>query len=125
MNIFSLIGAVVITLSFLSYGIGSISIQRFKTISSGILVFITLGVCLDIVAVAFMVAGSHRTNLSLHSILGLSATLMMMVNMFLIWKLYSRKGLNANISKPIINYSKIAYTWWVIAYLTGSLLVLW
>lgn len=125
MNILSLIGASIITLSFLSYGIGSISLQRFKVLSLGVLVFISLGVFLDIVAITFMIAGSSMSKLSVHSILGFSAIFMMLVNLFLILRLYAHKGMHAKISRSMVNFSRIAYAWWIIAYLTGSLLVLW
>ncbi len=125
MNILSLIGALVITLSFLSYGIGSITLQRFKVLSPGILVFITIGVLLDIVAIAFMIAGAGKIKFSLHSILGFTATFTMMVNLLLVLRLYEQKGMRAGISRSLFNFSRIAYFWWVIAYLTGSLLVLW
>ncbi len=125
MNILSLVGALVITLSFLSYGIGSITLQRFKVLDWGVLVFISLGVLLDIVAVVFMVAGVGMFKISIHSILGFSATFTMLVNLFLILRLYVLKGMHSTIDRPLLIFSLIAYTWWVIAYLTGSLLILW
>lgn len=118
-------GAVIVTLALLSYGIGSISLQRFKMISPGVLWFLTLGIILDIVATGFMIVGSSNTPFTLHGFLGYSALLAMLVDVVLIWKLYLKKKINAFAGKQILLYSKIAYGWWVIAYITGSLLVIW
>lgn len=125
MNILSIIGAFIITLAFLSYGIGSISVQRFKVVTPGVLIFISIGVVLDIVAVVFMISGSRNTPFSLHGFLGYSAFLTMVIDLFFIWRSYKRNGRDSVINKALITYSKIAYGWWVIAYFTGSLLVIW
>ena len=127
MNLISLTGAFIITLALLSYGIGSISVQRFKTVTSGVLIFLSLGVFLDLVAVTLMIMGMEAdgTAFTLHGILGYSATLTMLIDLFLIWRTYLKNGMQSKISKPLVIYSKFAYSWWVIAYITGSLLVLW
>lgn len=125
MNILSIIGAFIITLALLSYGIGSISVQRFKTVTPGAVLFISFGVVLDIIAVVFMISGSRNTPFSLHGFLGYSAILTMVVDLFFIWRSYRKNGWDSVISKPLITYSKIAYAWWIIAYITGSLLVIW
>ncbi len=125
MNPLSLIGAFVITLALLSYGIGSISIQHFKHISRGILFFLTLGVLLDITAIIFMIYGSNKGVFSLHGILGYTATITILIDTALIWRCYLRNGLDSGIRKSILLYSKIAYGWWLIVYFTGSLLVIW
>ncbi len=125
MSQISLIGAFVITLALLAYGIGCIAIQRFKMVTSGVLIFITLGVFLDLVAVIFMIVGSAKGIFTPHVILGYSAMLTMIVHLLLIWKIYIKTGIDSIINKPVILYSKIAYSWWVIAYITGSILVIW
>ncbi len=125
MNFLAIIGAFVITLSLLSYGISTIAIQRFKQLSWWILLFLTLGVILDIVAVTFMIINSDRSAFTAHGILGYTATLTMLIDVGLIWWCYFKNGLDSVIKKSILLYSKIAYAWWLIAYITGSLLVIW
>lgn len=125
MNSLSIIGAFVITLALLSYGIGSISIQRFKLITPGVLIFLTLGVALDFIAVTLMIIGSSRGAFTPHGILGYTAMLTMVINMVLIYFWYFKHGFDSVISKAILEYSKIAYAWWLITYITGSLLVIW
>lgn len=125
MNPLSLIGAFVITLALLSYGIGSISVQHFRLISRGVLAFITIGVLLDLAAIIFMISGSTKGAFTRHGILGYSASITMVIDMALIWRCYFRNGLDSIINKSVLLYSKIAYGWWLIAYITGSLMIIW
>ncbi len=125
MNPLSLIGAFVITLALLSYGIGSISVQHFKLVSRGVLFFFTLGALLDLTAIGFMIYGSKLGLLSLHGVLGYTATVTIVIDTALIWLCYFRNGLNSDIKKSVLLFSKIAYAWWLIVYFTGSLLIIW
>lgn len=125
MNPLAIIGAFIITLSLLSYGVGVIAVLRFKIVTLGVLIFLTLGVLLDFVAVTFMIVGTGNLIFSRHGLLGYSAMLTMIINMILIWRVYFKNGLDSIISNSLVLYSKIAYVWWVIAYITGSILVIW
>jgi len=125
MNFLAVVGAFIITLALLSYGIGSIAVVRFKIVTPGVLIFLVLGVLLDFVAVAFMIIGSSKGAFTLHGYLGYSAMLTMIINLILIWWWYLKNGFDTIISNSIILYSKIAYAWWLIVYITGSLLVIW
>lgn len=124
MKIISLVGAFIITLALLSYGIGSISLQRFRLVSKSVLWFLSIGIILDIVATVCMIIGSQNTPFTLHGILGYSAFLTMLVHVILVWKVYINRGKNILINKPLQLYAKFAYGYWVIAYFTGSLLVI-
>jgi len=125
MNPTSMTGAFIITLSLLFYGIGSISLQRFKMVSIGVLWFLSTGVFLDIVASIFMIVGSQNTPFSLHGFIGFSALLGMLTDLILLWKFYSRNSNYTIVRKPLLRFSKLAYGWWIVAYLTGSLLIMW
>ena len=125
MNPISLAGAFVITFSLLSYGIGSISLQRFKVVSTGVLVYLTIGIVIDLIAATLMIIGSRHTTLSLHGFLGLSAILVMFIDVVLLWRFFSKNGSEAVVSKSLLTYSKLAYLWWIVAYLTGSVLIIW
>jgi hypothetical protein len=125
MNFLSVVSAFIITLALLSYGIGSIAVIRFKIVTPGILVFLTLGVLLDFVAVTMMIMNSDKSAFSAHGLLGYSAMLTMIINLVLVWRSYFKNGLDSVISNSVIIYSKFAYTWWLITYITGSILVIW
>ena len=125
MNLLAVFGAFIISLSLLSYGVGIIAVVRFKIVTPSILVFLTLGVLLDFVAVTMMVINSDNSLFSLHGLLGYSAMLTMIINVVLVWRCYFLNGFDSVISNQIVVYSKIAYAWWLIVYLTGSILVIW
>jgi len=124
MNPISMIGAFVVTLALISYGIGSFSLQRFKKIKKRALWFLTVGIVLDITATICMIIGSTNSPFTVHGFLGYSALLVMAIDIILVWQTYLKKGVNAKINKPLLVYAKLAYGWWVIAYITGSLLVI-
>ena len=123
MNPISMIGAFLVTFALLSYGVGSISLQRFKMVSKGVLWFLSVGILLDIIAIVCMIIGSQNTPFTIHGFFGYSALLVMFIDVIFVWKEYRKSGLNAVINKPLHVYAKLSYGWWVIAYITGSLLV--
>ncbi len=125
MNPLAIYGAFIITIALLFYGIATIAIQRFKIITSYILVFLSLGLVLDLIAISLMIIGSDKGAFTLHGFIGYLATLTMVIDVFIIWKNYFKLGLDKLLKKRVILYSRFAYIWWLIAYITGSLIVLW
>lgn len=124
MNILSVIGSFIMIFALLSYGIGAISIVRFRFLSRWVLFFLTLGLILDLVAVGFMIAGSNNSPFNPHGVIGYTAILGMSVNVVLLWKEYRIKGIGSLISRKIILFSKYAYLWWLIVYIAGSIMKL-
>lgn len=116
-----LMGTIAVTAALLAYSIAVITEQIKKEINKIVLIFLTSGIILDITATSFMIYGSSISGFTLHGFLGYSALLGMLIDTFLIWKNYLKFG--PNISKSIHRYSLIAYIWWVIAFITGGLLV--
>lgn len=124
MNPISILGAFIITFALLFYGVGSITLQRFKLVSRIVFWFLLIGVVLDFTAIVCMIIGATQTPFSLHGILGYSAFSVMFVYFVLIARIFIKNGKNARINKPLERFAKFAYGWWVIAYFTGSLMVL-
>ena len=116
-----LIGSITVTAALLSYSIAVITEQIKKKINKTVLVFLTLGIILDITATSFMIFGSSNSPFTLHGLVGYSALLAMLIDTYLIWKNYLQFG--ENIKSSIHRYSLMAYIWWVIAFITGGLLV--
>jgi hypothetical protein len=123
MNIFLRIGTSVVILALISYSIAIITEQRKKIISKTVLLFLTLGVCIDMTATAFMIIGSSKGILTLHGIIGYSSLLAMFIDAVLIWRQKSKNGLKSGVPKGLHLYSRYAYIWWVLAFITGGLLV--
>jgi len=47
----------------------------------------------------------------------------MLTDTFILWRHYLKKGPGVNVSRSVHLYSRIAYIWWIIAFITGGLLV--
>jgi hypothetical protein len=124
MNILLKIGTSVVLFALLFYSIGIFTEQKFKRVIPGVLIFLTLGIFADIIATGFMIAGSSKGLFTLHGIIGYSSLLGMLIENILIWRIRLKSGIGAVVPDAIHHYSRYAYYWWVIAFITGGLLVL-
>lgn len=118
-----IIGANIVTLALISYSIAIITEQRKKVITPKILTFLTTGLFLDITATCMMIIGSENVWYSLHGLIGYSSLSLMIIDTMLIWRFKVQNGYNVNVPSNLHLYSRIAYIWWVTAYITGALLV--
>jgi hypothetical protein len=119
----SITGSIIVTLALLFYSIAFSKERKQKRVTSNILLFYTLGISLDITATIFMIIGSSKGLLTFHGFIGYSSLLAMLTDTFLLWKFNLNHGSDKQVSKGLHLYSRIAYIWWVIAYITGGLLV--
>ena len=123
MNTFLLTGTIIVFFALTFYTLGIVKEQRSKSVSKYVLFFLSLGLTFDITATVFMIIGSSEGGISLHGVIGYSSLLGMLIDNLLLWRLRMKKGLNAEVPKGIHLYSRYAYAWWVIAFITGGLLV--
>jgi uncharacterized repeat protein (TIGR03987 family) len=123
MNTLLIAGSIIVTLALISYSIAIITEQRTGIISRRVLIFLSLGLVFDITATVLMILGSRNNPFTFHGILGYSALAVMIAETYLIWKIFMMNGINVKVARPAHLYSRYAYTWWVIAYITGALLV--
>jgi hypothetical protein len=119
----SIIGSIVVTIALVFYSIGFTKERRKKLVTSGVLTFYTTGVSLDITATVFMIMGSSKGLVTFHGLIGYSSLLGMLVDTIILWKHFLKKGSSETVSHPLHLYSRIAYIWWIIAFITGGLLV--
>ena len=123
MKTVSMIGSMVVTLALVFYSIGYAKEQRRQLVSSRVLLFYTIGITLDITATILMIIGSSRGMLTVHGFIGYSSLLGMLTDTFLLWRHNLKMGPEKSVSQRLNLYSRIAYIWWIIAYITGGLLV--
>ena len=123
MNSTLIAGSVIVTLALVSYSIAIFHEQRKKVISRVVLLFLTAGILLDITATVLMITGSTNSPFTYHGFIGYSALAVMLIETFIIWRAYFKTGINSTVSNIAHQYSRYAYLWWVVAYITGSLLV--
>ncbi len=123
MNPLLRLGTTIVIFALISYSIAIITEQRKKILRRRILVFLTLGVALDITATILMILGSAKGGFTLHGIIGYSSLLGMFIDAVIIWQLKIKKGAYCPVPDNIHIYSRYAYIWWIIAFITGGLLV--
>ena len=95
--------------------------NRKQKTTKSVLVFITLAVIFDIAATTCMMIGTTRTYFTFHGILGYTGLLLMVADAVLLWKYKLIHGAEILINKSLNLFSKIAYIWWIIAFITGVL----
>ena len=123
MRIASIAGSMIVTFALVFYSLGYINERKGRLITSRVLFFYTIGVSLDITATIFMIMGSSRGLITLHGFIGYSSLAGMLTDTFLLWRHNLKKGPAIQVNKKLHLYSRISYTWWIIAYITGGLLV--
>ena len=119
----SMIGSMIVIIALLFYSTGFLNEQRRKLVTSRVLFFYTIGVIIDITATIFMIIGSSKGMITAHGFIGYSSLLGMLTDTILLWRYNIKEGPDKKVNKSLHLYSKIAYIWWVIAFITGGLLV--
>lgn len=123
MNLYSMIGAGIVIFALLSYSLSIITEQRTRLVTPFVLRFLTIGIILDVTATIFMIVGSTNSAFSLHGILGYSSLAGMLADTILIWRFHLTIKPETIVPKGLHLYSRFAYGWWVIAFITGLMLV--
>jgi len=123
MNRLVMVGTIVVFFALTFYSIGIFTEQKHKKVLRRVITFLTMGIIADIIATAFMIAGSSKGLFTLHGIIGYSALVAMLIDNIFIWRLRLKIGIGAEVPDAIHKYSRYAYIWWVIAFITGGLLV--
>jgi uncharacterized protein with PQ loop repeat len=122
MNSTLIAGTIIVTFALISYSIGVITEQRKHSITRFVLIFLTVGIILDITSTIVMIIGSSNIPITFHGCLGYSALTVMLVDIICIWKLKFKHV--DTVPRKLHLYTRIAYAWWVIAYVAGSLIAM-
>jgi uncharacterized repeat protein (TIGR03987 family) len=120
MNALLIAGSSIVTLALIFYSIGILTEQRRKQLSLFVLGFVTAGVVCDISGTLLMIIGSGFRVLTLHGLIGYTALGGMLADTLLLWK--ARKRNQGSPSRRLHLYTRIAYVWWIVAYLSGVIM---
>jgi len=124
MNTLLLVGSIVVFLALTSYSIAIITEQIKRKISNRVLIFLTLGISLDIIATLCMIIGSPNSPFTIHGFIGYSALAVMLIDAIAIWNFKLKNDNEAVVGKKLHLYSLFAYLWWVVAFITGAVLAI-
>lgn len=117
-------GTVIVQLALVAYSVAIFTEQRRMRVSRTVLVWLTAGVLFDVAATTCMILGSSNPWYAPHGLLGYSSLAGMALDAALIWHARLKNGLESPVSRGLHLYSRVAYLWWVLAYVTGAFLVL-
>ena len=118
----TIVGIIFVQVALILYTIFIILESKRQKTTKSVLIFITLAVLFDIAATTCMMIGTTRTYFTFHGIMGYIGLLLMIIDAVLLWKYKIKQGAEVLISKSLNLFSRIAYTWWVIAFMTGVLI---
>ncbi|MEI6577016.1 MAG: hypothetical protein WCO63_12640 [Bacteroidota bacterium] len=116
-------GIIIVNFAFTAYSIGIINQLRKKKINRLVLNFLSLGIIFDVTATICMVIGSSEGALTLHGIIGYSSLAGMLIDTILSYRFVQKNGIGASTPASFNKWSTIAYIYWVLAYITGAILV--
>jgi hypothetical protein len=114
---------VVVHAALLAYTVGVVLEQRGRRATRAVVAWLTVGVVCDVLATAGMILGSARGLLTLHGVLGYSALVGMTVDTVRMWRHRLSRG-EEPVPRALHLFSRFAYLWWVVAYVTGAALVM-
>lgn len=116
-------GTIIVQFALVFYAVGVIMEQKRKFVSASVVKFLILGVIFDIIATACMIAGTDKSLFTLHGIIGYSSLIAMVTDTVLLTRHRKATG-ESPVPRTLHLYSRFAYIWWVLAYLTGAAVVM-
>lgn len=119
MRTITAVGVAFVHLALIFYVLFIINENKQRKASNRVLTLITLAVIFDIIATSFMMLGTTRTYFTFHGIIGYLGLLLMLIDAVLLWKHKIKEGAEKLLSNGLHLYSKIAFSWWMIAFITG------
>lgn len=116
-------GISIVNLALISYTIAIVIQSRKKLMSRNVLTFLTIGVLFDITATICMILGTEEGPMTLHGFIGYSSLTGMIIDTIFSYRFMKRNGLHATIPLSFTRWSQTAYVYWIVAYITGALIV--
>jgi hypothetical protein len=113
----------IVTLALVCYTIGTAVHQRTRRVTPVALRFLTLGVLFDVLSTSCMMVAAGRIGFTPHALLGYTALSAMLVETGLAWRHRRAHGDSVPVSAGMGLYSRLAYAYWVIAFVSGGIMV--
>ncbi len=117
-------GVSIVNLALIFYTISTVILIRKKTISKTYLSFLTFGVIFDITATICMIIAAPNKGITLHGLVGYSALIAMVADLIFCYRYSNKYGNKQLVSKSLKNVSVIIYVYWLLAYITGAIIVM-
>lgn len=115
-------GIIIVNLALIFYSVAFIIGQRRSFATTLLLSFQTAGLICDAVSKTFMIAGSRNIPFTTHGIIGYSALLAMLIDTILPWRHRLKNGKDMKLPGSLMLFNRIAFGWWVVAYIAGAVI---
>jgi hypothetical protein len=116
-------GITIVNLALISYATAIIIQSRKKYITRFVLTFLTIGILFDFTATICMIISSGKV-ISIHGMIGYSSLIGMFTDTILSYIHVKKHGMNITLSKKFIRWSQLAFSYWIVAYITGAILIM-
>ena len=116
-------GTIIVNLALIFYTVGIVIEQRSHRVSRTVVNFLTAGVVFDVVATGCMIAGSSSGPFTAHGLLGFSSLGAMLLETGFASRHRLHQG-DTEVPLWLHRYSRLASGWWIVAYITGAVLVM-
>lgn len=116
-------GITLVNIALASYTTAIVTQNRKMRMSRNVLIFLSVGVFFDITATICMIIGSGHF-LTVHGVIGYSSLIGMLTDTILSYRLVSKSGVGASVPVRFNRISTSTYIYWVLAYITGAVLVM-
>lgn len=116
-------GTTIVNLALISYSVAVFYQNKSKILSKKVMTFLSMGVIFDITATICMVLGSSKGGLTVHGFIGYSSLLGMLIDYYFSIRKINAEGIGISLSSAFNRNTKIAYFYWVAAYITGAMIV--
>lgn len=124
MNSILITGISLVQAALITYTATFIIAYRKKNISKLFLNTLSIAVLFDITATIFMIAGSAKGFLTIHGLIGYTSLGMMLVKTVQFYLFTKKNGYTHAFSKKQLAIFTFIYIYWVLAYITGAVLIL-
>jgi hypothetical protein len=124
MNAFLQYAVVIVNIALISYTVAFVIMSREKKITKLFISMLTAGIFFDTSSVVLMVAGSPNNPLTPHGIIGYSALLIMITERVYFYRLTVKNGMGVTLNSKKRHFFTAAYIYWILAYLTGAVIVI-
>ncbi|RIJ50755.1 hypothetical protein D1614_02165 [Maribellus luteus] len=115
----------IMTLAFLSFGVGTVTLERFRIIGTLVLVFLSMGFLFNATALLVMILFFPSSLFSTNGLIMFSSFTIMLVDTVWAWGRYLKNGIDSRVSLALVRYTQIAFFVWVINFLWGIVLLIW
>ena len=122
MNHTLVIAIIIVNFALLFYSIAVIAEQRTSAVSRAVLAFLTAGILCDVTSTILMIIGSRNIPITVHGVLGYTALFAMLIDTVIIWRYWIQNKGTFKVHRKLHLYTRIAYAWWVAAYIAGAII---